>query len=239
MPTFRLLKTIFAVVRIQTSKLRDPRRYIIKSRNFLDNIRFWNLGWNYWGSRIAQETLIGLSPVTLNRKESNAYEAGAASEFKLLKKWLAKSPRFLNGQEVFMDLGSGKGKFIYLACKSQIYSEIIGIELDPFLVKESKKLLTNVGLPDNFEIRQQDIRVTLLPNRNTTIFIFNSCGEGILREFLHKNEEHFRLFDSLVFYVNAKHVSVFSNFDNVIRLKKTLAGHDIYVIFNDSTSASD
>jgi hypothetical protein len=196
-------------------------------------VRFLNLGWNYWGSRIAQETLIDLSQVTLNRTEANAYEAGAASDFKLLERWLAKSPRFVKHQEVFIDLGSGKGKFVYLASKSRMYKEIIGLEFDPYLVSESRKLLLNIGLPDHFEIRQQDIRETVLPNKNTTIFLFNSCGEGILKEFVDKNEEHFRRHDSLIFYVNAKHVSVFSNFDNVIRLKKTLAGHEIYVIYNN------
>ena len=233
MHAFKVLKKIFVVVRIQTSKLRDPRRYIIKCRNLLDNVRFLNLGWNYWGSRIAQETLIDLSQVTLNRTEANAYEAGAASDFKLLERWLAKSPRFVKHQEVFIDLGSGKGKFVYLASKSRMYKEIIGLEFDPYLVSESRKLLLNIGLPDHFEIRQQDIRETVLPNKNTTIFLFNSCGEGILKEFVDKNEEHFRRHDSLIFYVNAKHVSVFSNFDNVIRLKKTLAGHEIYVIYNN------
>jgi len=233
MHAFKVLKKIFVIVRIQTSKLRDPRRYIIKCRNLLDNVRFLNLGWNYWGSRIAQETLIDLSQVTLNRTEANAYEAGAASDFKLLKRWLAKSPRFVKHQEVFIDLGSGKGKFVYLASKSRMYKEIIGLEFDPYLVSESRKLLSNIGLPDHFEIRQQDIRETVLPNKNTTNFLFNSCGEGILKEFVDKNEEHFRRHDSLIFYVNAKHVSVFSNFDNVIRLKKTLAGHEIYVIYNN------
>lgn len=233
MAEFNIIKKIFVVVRIQTSKLRDPRRYIIKSRNFFDNIRFLNLGWNYWGSRIAQETLINLSQITLNRTEANAYEAGAASDFKLLKRWLAKSPRFVNCQEVFIDLGSGKGKFVYLASKSRIYKEVIGLEFDPFLVSESRKLLLNAGLPDDFEIRQQDIRETILPNKNTTIFLFNSCGEGILKKFADKNEEHFRRYDSLIFYVNAKHVSAFSNFDNVIRIRKTLAGHEIYVVYND------
>jgi len=235
MHAFGPLKKIFVITRIQTSKLRDPRRYIIKGRNFLDNVRFLNLGWNYWGSRIAQETLIDLSQVTLNRTEANAYEAGAASDFKLLERWLAKSPRFAKHQEVFMDLGSGKGKFVYLASKSSMYKEIIGIEFDPYLVSESRKLLSNVGLPGHVEITQQDIRETVLPNKNTTIFLFNSCGEGILKEFVDKNEEHFRRHDSLIFYVNAKHVSVFSNFDNVIRLKKTLAGHEIYVIYNNRT----
>jgi SAM-dependent methyltransferase len=101
----------------------------------------------------------------------------------------------------FIDIGCGRGRACFYA--SQKYKTITGIDFSPDLIHSAKANLdTFNGGNTNITFAVQDARLYDLPDRRSTVFLFNPFDHHILRPFLDRSMRHFKKYHSRIVYVN-------------------------------------
>ena len=135
--------------------------------------------------------------------DSHDYDTMSYLEIMLILRNLS-----LKSTDVFVDLGSGKGRVVCCASKFKV-QEIVGVELDKALCdiaecnarkvrgKKSCSRITNVSAED-FDYE-----------RGTVYYIFNPFGASILSSVLKKIEQSLRLYPRNVRIVYANPVHEF------------------------------
>jgi SAM-dependent methyltransferase len=81
--------------------------------------------------------------------------------------------------DVFVDVGCGKGRVINWLLSHHAVNRIVGIELDPDVCRATAKRLRRFA---NVEIRCGDA-TTMLPDSGTVFYLFNPFDEHVLRRF--------------------------------------------------------
>jgi cyclopropane fatty-acyl-phospholipid synthase-like methyltransferase len=93
-----------------------------------------------------------------------------------------------SGEDVFLDLGCGKGRALVLASMYP-YKEIIGLEISERLARSARETLERSlapGLCQNHHVIVSDAADFAIPSRVTMIFLFNPFGSQLLtRVFYH------------------------------------------------------
>lgn len=106
--------------------------------------------------------------------------------------------------KIFLDVGSGTGKAIYIALKSKKFEKVIGVELEQKLYMQSRLILQNVN-NKKFFLHNENASYFVVPNEPTIIFLFNPFDEIILNRFISKNLNSIRITKSVIVYVNDVH----------------------------------
>jgi cyclopropane fatty-acyl-phospholipid synthase-like methyltransferase len=87
--------------------------------------------------------------------------------------------------DVLYDLGSGDGRIVLAAARTYGI-RAVGLEIDPDLVSESRKAVTDAGLQGLVEIREQDfLTADLSPASIVTLYLFPAANirlRSILRQ---------------------------------------------------------
>ena len=79
-------------------------------------------------------------------------------------------------EDVLYDLGSGDGRIVIAAAK-KYGIKAVGFEIDPALVRESRRTVQEEGLEHLIEIREQDVRgVDLSPASVVTMYLYPSAN---------------------------------------------------------------
>jgi predicted O-methyltransferase YrrM len=77
------------------------------------------------------------------------------------------------GRASLIDLGSGDGKVVMALAKQFPRAHITGVELNPFLVRRSRKAVQNAGLERRITIRRQSFWQTDL-SRYDVVFLYGT-----------------------------------------------------------------
>jgi len=104
----------------------------------------------------------------------------------------------------FIDIGSGKGKLCLYAAKYHPFPKIIGIDFSSPLIEIANKNLSKTR-HKNIEFLCANAADWRIPDGNSVVFLFNPFDGTILKTFLNTNLDHFRRYDSVLVYTDAKH----------------------------------
>ena len=78
--------------------------------------------------------------------------------------------------DILYDLGSGDGRIVLAAAK-RYGIKAVGFEIDPVLVKDSRRTIKQAGLEGLVEIREQDIRtVDFSPASVVTMYLYPAAN---------------------------------------------------------------
>ncbi len=111
------------------------------------------------------------------------YDPSDWKSFRLMLKKLAPP----KPEDVFLDLGCGKGRPLLMAAEAG-FQKVIGIELNPRLcaiAEQNASYLQKKQLRSHLTVIQGDVAKISLPEA-THYFLFNPFDESTLREFLKK-----------------------------------------------------
>lgn len=114
--------------------------------------------------------------------------------------------------EIFIDIGCGKGRVVFLAAKSRKFKKIIGIDFDPNLVHIAYKNLSkikhlrykNTIFFYNFDAANYLIK----EEKQCLIYFFNPFDEFILELFLKNNIVSFKKYHHIIVYLNDKYKEI-------------------------------
>ena len=110
----------------------------------------------------------------------------------------------------FIDIGCGHGRACFMAAKSGVFSNVVGIDFDKTLIAQAERnkasfRYAHSSAPITFE--QSDALAYMLPaDRSYCVFLNNPFGEDILLPFLRNNLRALRQKDSFVAYINHMHL---------------------------------
>jgi SAM-dependent methyltransferase len=103
--------------------------------------------------------------------------------------------------EIFVDIGSGKGKACFYANTKQSFNHIIGIEFSEplvYIANKNKQIIK----PNNIDFFCADATEFQLPNQTNLIFMFNPFDNVVLEKFISNNIAHFKAHNSVIAYAN-------------------------------------
>lgn len=141
-------------------------------------------------------------------RHATAYYGVAPSVFHtLLRRWQRSRPAGPIEEFSFIDLGAGMGRAVLLAAQSP-FRQVVGVELNPILVRIAKKNLTvwrSTGRAQTtMKMICEDAVEFPLPAGPCLAFLFNPFGATVMRRLLKAwgkgSQEHARLLDLV--YVN-------------------------------------
>jgi SAM-dependent methyltransferase len=120
----------------------------------------------------------------------------------------------------FVDIGSGKGKACFYASRTQLFTQVLGIEFSKDLVDISikNKSKSKFGV-NNVELINADASNYILPNGASLIFLFNPFDQVVLEKFIQNNMNHFESQGSVIAYANDIHRDVLEKmgFEEIFR----------------------
>lgn len=94
--------------------------------------------------------------------------------------------------DIFIDLGCGKGRAIFLVAAQKL-KKVIGIELDPGLVKIARRNLENVKNNNTPVEIINDDAATFKTKEGTIFFLYNPFGPSTLKKILNNIKESLTL----------------------------------------------
>ncbi len=120
---------------------------------------------------------------------STAYFGVAPSVFvALMRRWKRLNPAASVAETVFIDVGAGMGRAMLLAAEMP-FREVIGLELNPALVRIARRNLT--GWRDAGRVKAGDVRIVegdavefLLPTSPVVAFLFNPFDGPVMKKLL-------------------------------------------------------
>ena len=128
----------------------------------------------------------------LDSTSSNGYEATSYGTLRAIFRQIA--PKSLSQSEVFLDIGSGKGRAVIVAAKHP-YTEVLGIELSKDLVEAANRNIERV----RHRLRCPKVSVVAadatrfrIPDNVTTLFMYNSLPRQPLQILLENVAESLR-----------------------------------------------
>jgi hypothetical protein len=121
-------------------------------------------------------------------RHSTAYFGVAPSVFhSLLKRWQRTKPAAPLQYFTFVDIGAGMGRAMLLASEYRFQS-VVGIELNPALVRIARKNLTSWRAEGSerspMRILRGDVLDFRIPKGPCLFFLFNPFGESVMRRLL-------------------------------------------------------
>ncbi len=139
--------------------------------------------------------------------QSQRYQATIGQAFMTLLEPISPAP-----DDVFVDVGSGKGKMLYYAAQRG-FQQCIGIELSSALVPLAERNLRRLGLGANVTLLQRDAS-QLSPAEiaaGTVFYLYNPFFEEVLNKFLETvaNSQALHRRPVKVAYCNARYASPF------------------------------
>lgn len=123
-----------------------------------------------------------------NDRHATAYYGIAPSVFSaLLRRWQRSRPAAPIGEFSFIDLGAGMGRAVLLAAQNP-FRQVIGVELNPTLVRIAKKNLTEWRSARRAQTMMKiicgDAVEFPLPSGPCLAFLFNPFGAPVMRRLL-------------------------------------------------------
>ncbi len=112
---------------------------------------------------------------------------------------LIRGARMFARPDVFLDIGSGKGKACFYAAAS--FHQVIGVEYSQELIDSAEVNLFKSG-KKNIRFMQADAAQFDLPSQQSLVFLFNPFDALILERFLVRNLDGLRTYQSLIAYAN-------------------------------------
>jgi len=156
--------------------------------------------------------------------QSQRYQATIGEAFRTLLETIRPT-----ADDVFVDVGSGKGKMLYYAAQLG-FERCIGIELSSALIPLAESNLRRLGLSASVELLQRDAS-RLSPadiSAGTVFYLYNPFSEEILSKFLESvaNAQALRRRPITVVYCNARHPNPFKQhgFNLCREFKRGVAG---------------
>lgn len=169
----------------------------------LEQVRRWCFGledrWFDW--RLGIDTRGVVPPAQLGdphaaaRRHATSYQAVWTRNLRVLLREAARRQH----AEVFIDVGSGKGKACFYAAPR--FSRVIGVEYAGELVAEARRNQERTGLA-NIEFVHADAAQYDVPGEAALVFLFNPFDAVILGRFLERNTARLKASGSLVAYAN-------------------------------------
>ncbi len=112
---------------------------------------------------------------------------------------LIRAARAFAEPDVFLDIGSGKGKACFFAAPS--FGQVVGVEYSQDLIACAQVNLSKSG-KTNIRFIQADAAQFDLPRKQSLVFLFNPFDAVILERFLARNVDCLRAHRSLIAYAN-------------------------------------
>jgi len=115
---------------------------------------------------------VGVTELGFDPDRHNDYEP---SRWNLLRGALPRSE--VSNDDVFVDLGSGKGRVVVEAARSYPFRRVIGVELSPELIGIAAENLRRLRRPmrcSNIELVHADVSAWVPPDDLTIAYMFNS-----------------------------------------------------------------
>jgi len=139
-------------------------------------------------------------------KHATAYQAVWSRNIRVLINETQK----IAHPDIFIDIGSGKGKACFYA--SKYFCRVIGVEFSDALVEIAEKNKNNFRR-ENIEFIVGDAGQYDLPDFQSLIFLFNPFDDIVLERFLRRNLDTIRRHDCLIAYANDRQRKVLSQFE--------------------------
>jgi len=120
----------------------------------------------------------------LDKKTGNWYEPSPWDTLKI-----ALNPDTVSCEDVFIDIGSGKGRILYLAARYYSFKRVIGVEISEELNniarRNIKKNLKKLHCK-NVEIITTDISRYVIPDDVTIVYLYNPFVSDVFADFISK-----------------------------------------------------
>jgi SAM-dependent methyltransferase len=138
------------------------------------------------------------------RGYSNLHQSISAHYFKDL---IGVAVNYSGGKEIFVDLGCGKGRALYLASRYQNFSQIIGVEMESKLLAKAGENLKKAKIK---KCRLENVEASkyILPEMKSMVYFFNPFGPKVLGDFLMNNRKNFEKYGSLIAYANDVYMKI-------------------------------
>ncbi len=134
------------------------------------------------------------------RKDATAYHAAWCRSIRIL---IQKCAALGIRPEIFIDIGSGKGKPCFYAATTNRFRRIIGLEFDASLVDQANVFLKKGFAKYPIEFLHADAasyELGAMPQ--SLIFMFNPFGAEVMRLFIHNNRDALRTYKHVIAYSN-------------------------------------
>lgn len=144
------------------------------------------------------------------RKDATAYHAAWCRSIRILiRKCAALGIR----PEVFIDIGSGKGKPCFYAATIKRFKRIIGLEFDTSLVDQANVFRKKGFTQYPIEFLHADAASYQLGEMpQSLLFMFNPFGAEVMRLFLKNNSDAMRKYRHVIAYSNDMQREVLEEF---------------------------
>ncbi|MBT8621884.1 class I SAM-dependent methyltransferase [Polynucleobacter paneuropaeus] len=170
-----------------------------KAKRFYFNFEDWifekKYGFDFSGILYPHQLIDGDSESLLH---ATAYHAVWCSNWRKIHSKLKKRGYSF---DVFVDIGSGKGKACIYADLNKFCKESIGVEFSENLVKIADINKERSG-SEKVTFINCDALEYRLPPKDCLIFMFNPFDGVILEKFILNNIQHFKQFNSVLAYAN-------------------------------------
>jgi SAM-dependent methyltransferase len=167
-------------------------------------------------TQVLHEQLVADNPEAL--QHATAYHAVWCRNLRVL---LEEARQLGRAFDVFVDIGSGKGKACFYASTRLAFKQVLGVEFSGPLADIARANAVKFGDP-RIKFLTADATCFDLPDSPCVVFLFNPFDEVILERFIKHNLDHFMHHGSALAYANDKH-------------RLVLADHGFETIFRDPT----